>query len=189
MIKMLTKFLGGNVLGGANKLAKTFFGSKDNREHDEHRETMAFLRGVSNEMMPRKNRTWWDSLVDGINRLVRPIFTFGTIYVFYYCIDDPDGFSFSMLALSLMPEQGWWFLFTVLSFWFGGKFIGKDIKPPNPINPDAVIKVIKAKKEYEDSQPKVTVSEPDGDGIFASIREHVKDLDPEAALDKLLGKK
>ena len=185
MIDKIANLLGGGVLGGANKLAKTFFGSAESRDTADHDETIAFLQGVSNQMKPRRNRTWWDSLVDGINRLVRPIFTFGTIYIFFYCIENPEGFAISMVSLDLMPEQGWWFLFTVVSFWFGGKFIGKDMRPPKPVDPDALMKVIKAKKEYEDSRP----IKVDSETIFASIREHVKDLDPEAALDKLLGKK
>ena len=183
MLSKIASILGGNVLGGANKIAKTIFGSKEGRDTAGHTENMAFLQGVANQMMPRTNRTWWDSLVDGINRLVRPIFTFGTIYVFYYCVRDPEGFSISMVALGLMPEQGWWFLFTILGFWFGGKFIGKDMKSPKPLNPDAITRVIKAKKKYDDSQPK-----PDGEALFASIREHVKDLNPTEALNKLLGK-
>ena len=187
MLDKLTNFFGGGILGGVNKIAKTFFGSKESREVAGHHEHMAFLQGIANDMIPRSNRTWWDSLVDGINRLIRPGFTLGVGYMFWYCINDPVGFSMSVQALSLMPEQGWWIMFAVISFWFGGKFIGKDMKPPRPIDPKAIAEVIKAKKDYEDSKPPKVV-QPDGESIFAVIREHVKDLDPEAALNELLGK-
>ena len=65
MIDKIANLLGGGVLGGANKLAKTFFGSAESRDTADHDETIAFLQGVSNQMKPRRNRTWWDSLVDG----------------------------------------------------------------------------------------------------------------------------
>ena len=178
----------GGIIGGANKIAQTFLGSKVDRDAGEHTENMAFLQGAANSMLPRTNRTWWDSIVDGINRLVRPIFTGGVIYVFWYCIHDPEGFSYSMVALGQMPVQGWWLAFSIVGFWFGGKFIGKDIRLPKPISPAALAEVMKAKREYEDSRP-VQQHIPDEDSIFTAIRNRVKDLDPEAALNELLGKK
>ena len=153
MFKKIVNMLSGNVLGGANKIVKTVFGSKESRDTAEHTENMAFMQGIANEMLPRTNRTWWDSFTDGINRLVRPVFTFGTVYIFWYCIKDPEGFSYSMVALSMMPEQGWWFLFTIVTFWFGGKFIGKDMRPPKPIDPQVILNIAKARQEYEANQP------------------------------------
>lgn len=71
------------------------------------------------------NRNWFDSLIDGLNRLPRPIFAFGTIYIFSYCIYDPVGFGDAMLKLQMMPEMGWYLIFLVVSFFFGARTMEK----------------------------------------------------------------
>ena len=153
MISMITKLLGGDVIGGVTNLVQGFTGDKKAREEGQHQETMGLMQAYANELLPRHDRTWWDSLVDGINRLVRPAFTVGVLFVFVYCFVDPAGFSVAMQALALMPDYGWALLATVVAFWFGGRFLSKGGKV-KPLDPTAVAAVIKAKNEHEEAQAK-----------------------------------
>ena len=153
MINMITKLLGGDVIGGVTNLVQGFTGDKKAREEGQHQETMGLMQAYANELLPRPDRTLWDSLVDGINRLVRPAFTVGVLFVFVYCFVDPAGFSVAMQALTLMPDYGWALLATVVAFWFGGRFLSKGGKV-KPLDPAAVAAVIKAKNEHEEAQAK-----------------------------------
>ena len=65
--------------------------------------------------------TWWDSLIDGLNRLPRPIMTFGTIYIFWLCWRNPEEFIEGAIALQAMPKEGWYILGAVVTFWFAAK--------------------------------------------------------------------
>lgn len=65
--------------------------------------------------------TWFDSLVNGLNRLPRPLMTLGTIGLFGYAMVDPAGFSQRMQGLALVPEPLWWLMGAIVSFYFGAR--------------------------------------------------------------------
>lgn len=67
------------------------------------------------------SKTWWDSLIDGLNRLPRPFMTFGTIYLFAYCWVSPEDFIKGATALQAMPKEGWYILAAIVTFWFAAK--------------------------------------------------------------------
>ena len=69
----------------------------------------------------RENRNWFDSLVDGLNRLPRPFFAFGTIYLFVMCWREPEKFAQGAKNLVLVPYEMWWILGTIIVFFFGGR--------------------------------------------------------------------
>jgi hypothetical protein len=127
-------FLGGGIVDSVGGVVKTIFGDKAKREQYGNLEQMAVLGQFAAEFQPRQNRTKWDSFVDGLNRLPRPFMTFGTIGLFTWCVVDPDRFSVSMVALSLVPDLMWYIFLTIIAFWFGGKIIEKaprKFTPPN----------------------------------------------------------
>lgn len=66
-------------------------------------------------------QTWWDSLMNGLNRLPRPLLTLGTIGLFIYAMIDPPGFSMRMEGLALVPEPLWWLMGAIVSFYFGAR--------------------------------------------------------------------
>lgn len=100
-------------------IVKSVFGDKSARERQGHEVDMAIHSQHANEF--GHSKTWWDSLIDGINRLPRPAMTFGIIYIFYYCINDPEGFKTAMNALREMPKEGWYLMGIIMTFWFGSK--------------------------------------------------------------------
>jgi len=80
---------------------------------------------------------WFDTLVNGLNRLPRPMLALGTLALFVYAMADPDGFALRMQALAIVPEPLWWLLGAVVAFYFGAREahharLGKFTPPPAP---------------------------------------------------------
>lgn len=69
----------------------------------------------------RPARGWFDILIDGLNRLPRPLLAFGTIGLFIYAMVEPMGFARRMTGLALVPEPLWWLLGAVVGFYFGAR--------------------------------------------------------------------
>ncbi len=64
---------------------------------------------------------WFDTAVNGINRLPRPMLAFGTIGLFVYAMVDPPRFADRMVGLNAVPEPLWWLLGAVVAFYFGAR--------------------------------------------------------------------
>lgn len=110
----------GDVIKG---ISNTFFGSKLERDKYDAQAKSNASSQFSAEF--GHGKTWFDSLVDGLNRLPRPIFAFSTIYLFYLCWTDPAAFVAGAKNLELMPQEAWWILGTIVVFFFGGR-LSKD---------------------------------------------------------------
>ncbi len=63
----------------------------------------------------------FDSVVNGLNRLPRPMLALGTLSLFIYAMIDPTGFSKRMVGLDYVPEPLWWLLGGIVSFYFGAR--------------------------------------------------------------------
>ena len=143
MLGFLSSLFGGGTLTAAKGIAETFVGNATARQEQQHTEQMAVLNQFASEFIAaRPNRTWWDSLVDGLNRLPRPVMTFGTIGLFAWVVIDPIAFTEAMVALSAVPEPLWMILVTIIAFWFGGKILQKDLPARWRVNPDAASKAL-----------------------------------------------
>jgi hypothetical protein len=64
---------------------------------------------------------WFDHLMNGLNRLPRPMLALGTLGLFIYAMIDPLGFSERMQGLAYVPEPLWWLLGAIVSFYFGAR--------------------------------------------------------------------
>jgi len=64
---------------------------------------------------------WFDRMVNGLNRLPRPLLAFSTLGLFAYAMIDPTSFSERMVGLNLVPEPLWWLLGAVVGFYFGAR--------------------------------------------------------------------
>ncbi len=64
---------------------------------------------------------WFDTLVNGLNRLPRPVLALATPGLFGYAMVDPAGFSVRMRGLAEVPEPLWWLLGAVVAFYFGAR--------------------------------------------------------------------
>lgn len=142
-----------------DKLLPRVLNNKDQVEDNRHKETVAFEERVSAEAMASAGRTtWWDSFVDGLNRLVRPLFTFGTAGLFAWAIMDPIKFTASMTALALVPEPLWIIMGTIVAFWFGQRMV-EGMKAPK-IDPAQVSAVVNQINEINKLSLPETKPEP-----------------------------
>lgn len=131
----------GNIFGGIGKAAegvgtainknvKTIKGDVAEREQHTHDEQLAVFNQFAAEFLNRQNRTRWDSLVDGLNRLPRPLLTFGIIWIFIYTWIDPGSMVDFFSVLEIVPDTFWTLLIVIVSFFFGGRFVKEDLARP-----------------------------------------------------------
>ncbi|QAX29699.1 holin family protein [Leisingera sp. NJS204] len=64
---------------------------------------------------------WFDHLMDGVNRLPRPLLALGTLALMVSALSDPVWFAARMQGLALVPEPLWWLLGVIVSFYFGAR--------------------------------------------------------------------
>lgn len=111
------------LLSGANGIVKTIWGSKEARDKDNAAEQKQVVDAYTAEFRQVTNRTYFDSFVDGMNRLVRPSCTFGCVGLIVWAGIDPVSFTLSMQALTIVPEWLWVTFGGILAFWFGGRMV------------------------------------------------------------------
>jgi hypothetical protein len=63
--------------------------------------------------------------MDGINRLPRPLMTFGVLGLLVASMVDPVWFGARMTGLALVPDPLWWIIGAVVSFYFGSRHVEK----------------------------------------------------------------
>lgn len=63
----------------------------------------------------------FDRAVDALSRLPRPAAALGALLLFGFATLDPEGFEARMQALAAMPDELWWILGGVLTFYFGAR--------------------------------------------------------------------
>lgn len=107
------------VVGG---IIKSVFGDKAAREAADAAYDTAASSQFAAEFQARANRTWWDSFIDGVNRVPRPCFALAIIYVvFIWPARDMAGFVAYAQAISVVPEGFWYIAIGVVGFFFGGR--------------------------------------------------------------------
>lgn len=121
----LWNWLVGGGIGAVAKGVETVGGvfrpnaeAADRRAHDftvaTHGQFAAEFRNIS-------NRSRWDSFVDGLNRLPRPLITLGVLGLFVMAPLDPNRFLDVAAALNLIPAGMWALLSVIIAFYFGGR--------------------------------------------------------------------
>ena len=63
----------------------------------------------------------FEAMMNGLNRLPRPMLALGTIGLFVFAMVDPAGFAPRMQGLALVPDPLWWLLGAIVSFYFGAR--------------------------------------------------------------------
>jgi hypothetical protein len=95
------------------------------RQHVErmalNQEDLASLQQFAAEFHDRVGRTWWDSLIDGLNRLPRPLIRLGILAFFVLAPLQPERFLEIAQAYQIMPDGFWALLGVIIAFYFGGR--------------------------------------------------------------------
>jgi len=122
--------IGNLFAGGIQGIAKAgtrvytaVAGDQVQKDQQYHTEQMATSSAYISEFAAPEKKGIFNSLVDGANRLVRPIYTYNIIGMLWWAVIDPVQFTTAMVALAIVPDMLWGIFFTVTSFWFGGRFI------------------------------------------------------------------
>ena len=122
---LIGRTLGGpaavTALGDAARgVAEVFTPSATRRMELSAEAQMAALRQLSEEY-GHPALGWFDRMVNGLNRLPRPMLAFGTLGLFVYAMVDPAAFARRMVGLNAVPEPLWWLLGAVVAFYFGAR--------------------------------------------------------------------
>lgn len=125
MINFLLKALGlgggavvDQVLDKGVQFAKIFAGDKSERDREVARIDQASVSNYAAEWTYRQSRTWFDVLVDGVNRIMRPAITGLTLHaVFIWPWIDQLGWERWVKSLALVPSDFWLLVASVWGFW------------------------------------------------------------------------
>lgn len=104
----------------AEGLAEVFVPSATRRMELSAEAQMAALRQLGEEYQ-HPALSWFDRMVNGLNRLPRPLLAFGTLGLFIYAMVDPEAFATRMVGLNAVPEPLWWLLGAIVAFYFGAR--------------------------------------------------------------------
>ena len=77
------------------------------------------------ERMETLSEDVFDRIVDGLNRLPRPMLAFGSIGLMVAAMVDPIWFAARMQGIALVPEPLWWLMGAIVSFYFGSRHQAK----------------------------------------------------------------
>ncbi|NND43522.1 MAG: carboxylesterase [Boseongicola sp.] len=109
--------------GGRNAVRETIEVFRPNAEaravRDAEREAAALAQFAAEFGSPRQG--WFDRLIDGLNRLPRPLLAFGVLGLFAAALADPVWFAARMQGIALVPEPLWWLMGAIVSFYFGAR--------------------------------------------------------------------
>lgn len=124
-----------SALGEAAKgVAEVFVPSATKRMELSAQAQMQALQEMAAEF-GTEPQGWFDRMVNGLNRLPRPLLAFGTIGLFIYAMVDPQNFAQRMVGLNAVPEPLWWLLGAVVAFYFGARethyFRNRQVTLPN----------------------------------------------------------
>ena len=109
------------ALGNAAKgMAEVFTPSATRQMELSAEAQMAALRQLGAEYAD-PGLGWFDRMVNGLNRLPRPLLAFGTLGLFVYAMVEPESFGQRMVGLNLVPDPLWWLLGAVVGFYFGAR--------------------------------------------------------------------
>lgn len=118
----------GDIFKSGQSLTEVFVEGKEKKAQRKHEENMAdidhdlaSLKQFSTEFLQKQNRSWWDSFVDGLNRLPRPLLVGAILSFFVLAPLNPTKFLEIAEAYKLMPPGYWALLSIIIGFYFGGR--------------------------------------------------------------------
>ena len=117
----ITGLFTGGIGGTVKDVGSVFSENKEARGQRAHDADMQVLQQFAAEFRDLTNRSWWDSFIDGLNRLPRPLITLGVFGLFILAPIDPVQFLKIAQAYEAMPEGFWALLSIIVAFYFGGR--------------------------------------------------------------------
>lgn len=113
--------------GGRNVVVETAGVFRENAEFGAERSKevqLAAMAAHGAEFYPAQ-RGVFDRVMDGVNRLPRPMMALGCLGLVISAMIDPVWFAQRMAGIALVPEPLWWLLGVIVSFYFGARHQAK----------------------------------------------------------------
>ncbi|MDE4131647.1 holin family protein [Phaeobacter sp. QD34_3] len=124
MIMALLKSLFGNDRNLLRETVEVFRENAEGGAQRAHLDRSAALQQFAAEF-DRAERSGFDRVMDGLNRLPRPLMAFATLALLASAMIEPIWFAQRMRGLALVPEPLWWLLGVIVSFYFGARHQAK----------------------------------------------------------------
>ena len=127
MLRSLLSFIPGigPLLSASTGIIDAVSGNRRARDTQDHNTDMAVQAQFAAEFRRIERRTWFDSLIDGFNRLPRPVIVAMIIGYFLAAWRDPEEFQIINLALDAVPERMWIIAGVIVTFYFGARELAK----------------------------------------------------------------
>ncbi len=172
---LLSFFTGGGakgISGAITSVAEVFRPNAENSAQRAAQRAQGAQKQFSAEFAATERKGLFGAFVDGMNRLPRPLFAFGTIGLFVYAMRDPIGFAERMQGLGYIPEPLWWLLGAIVSFYFGARELkysreGRYVAPVTVNQVRETVGNIEAIRELRSDNPSAAVDDTEiksGDG-------------------------
>ncbi len=142
------------------EIAEVFRENAEGAAERGHAIDVATLQQFAAEFAPRSNRTWWDSFVDGLNRLPRPIMALWAVWVLAWTPVDPEFMARVFEAWSIIPQMVWGVILTIVTFFFSGRAQVKDLD----FQKDLAGMVQSSRILRQPAVPGDTIGSPGGEG-------------------------
>lgn len=161
-MRFLKLLFGGGVnsiASGAAEVGRVFIGDKAASAAQGAAAYQSAL-GQFGAEFSRPAKTWFDGVVDGINRLPRPILAFSILGLFAFAMMDPVSFAARMQGLALIPQPLWWIIGTVIAFYFGARetFKARDFKAATRSEVQATVAAIRDIEAIPDPAPPIVTT-------------------------------
>ena len=135
---LIDKLLGGGIgaiATGAKDIASIFSSNSEEdakRAQEVIKASMGYdlqaLTGAQAQFLAefkKADRNWFDSLINGLNRLPRPALALGTIGLFVFAFANPTGFAIAIQSLALIPAELWAMMGGIVTFYYGSRVQSK----------------------------------------------------------------
>lgn len=172
------------ILGGGGKViketAEVFTVNKEAQSQRGADLDMAVLAQYASEFRDLQQRNWFDALVDGVNRLIRPMLTICVILPLILTPLYPEKMAIVFSAWALLPELYWGILLAVIGFFFGGRMQKYAIKAKGGFASAAKAARDFANKYAPVDAPPITIKTDEPDEIDSSYPNVAEgpDIDP-----------
>jgi hypothetical protein len=121
---LIGRAIGSGVIASAGEAAEGLsevFVANATRRQELSQDAFALVQQAAMEEYRQSGDGVFDQIVNGLNRLPRPLLALGTMGLFTFAMTDPEGFTERMVGLGYVPEPLWWLLGAVVGFYFGAR--------------------------------------------------------------------
>ena len=120
LLQLIPQLLGGGAGGkGVVDVVETFRPSAEKSAQREADYRSAALAQYAAEF--GRNRNFLDSAIDALNRLVRPAFAWGVIWMLVWTVVDPGLMARVFESWAVLPDFAWGVVSLVVGFYFAGR--------------------------------------------------------------------